>query len=643
MRTSLKKLRAFGIHKHGDERLRRLLQQPVAHLDELARATQDMHDMRDCYDSLLSAAAASANSAYEFSESLKEMGSCLLEKTALNEDEESGKVLLMIGKVQFELQKLVDKYRYHIFQTITNPSESLLNELRVVEEMKKLCDEKRAVYECMMTAPKEKGRIKSKKGENFSTQDLQMAYDEYNEEATLFVFRLKSLKQGQSRSLLTQAARHHASQLCFFRKALKSLEMVEPDVKFVTEQQHIDYQFRGLDDDVEDGDTEDDTSDDDGSDSEKGDGQLSFNYTLDTEGQDTPRDSIEVSSGKGGQDSFVFGGEMRVSSQSAPLFAEKKFDPAERVRQMRQLSSRKFNSYVLPTPVESKSPVSTKADPPQDLKIKWPNLSTSSINFRFSSPLEQRNYEHDGKEKKSGPMRLNPPPQALTENNSNTSSTSGVPPPLAEKFCPLLDGQHTNSNAKSFKRQAFSGPLTDKSWPNKRGISGIGVSDQAQPPMLFSGPLLRTPAPPHSSPPKPSLNASPTFVSTPQISELHELPRPPPNKLAGGNSHQFGYSGPLISKRGQDISATNRSIPKSASPLPPPPLSSNLLGPSRLSPPPLTMARSFSIPSGREKESRSRMSMPLGLPQTNSVDKSLSPPLTPTEFSSIQPTSPSAE
>ena len=78
----------------------------------------------------------------------------------------AGKVLLMLGKVQFELQKLVDRYvgvdcyainfkhtvilgyclllqlsnciffvlqRSHIFQTITNPSESLLNELRTVE------------------------------------------------------------------------------------------------------------------------------------------------------------------------------------------------------------------------------------------------------------------------------------------------------------------------------------------------------------------------------------------------------------------------------------------------------------------------------------------------------------------------------
>ncbi|GKV15747.1 hypothetical protein SLEP1_g26503 [Rubroshorea leprosula] len=45
--------------------------------------------MRNCYDSLLSAAAVTANCAYEFSESLREMGSCLLEKTALLSDPET--------------------------------------------------------------------------------------------------------------------------------------------------------------------------------------------------------------------------------------------------------------------------------------------------------------------------------------------------------------------------------------------------------------------------------------------------------------------------------------------------------------------------------------------------------------------------
>lgn len=70
----------------------------------------------------------------------------------------------------------------------------------------------------MMAQQREKGRSKSGKSESFTAQQLQAAHEEYDEEATLLVFRLKSLKQGQSRSLLTQAARHHAAQVFFVSK-----------------------------------------------------------------------------------------------------------------------------------------------------------------------------------------------------------------------------------------------------------------------------------------------------------------------------------------------------------------------------------------------------------------------------------------
>lgn len=73
----------------------------------------------------------------------------------------------------------------------------------------------RSVYDYMLAQQKEKGKPKSGKIETFSPQQLRAAHEAYDEEATLCVFRLKSLKQGQSRSLLTQAARHHAAQVLF--------------------------------------------------------------------------------------------------------------------------------------------------------------------------------------------------------------------------------------------------------------------------------------------------------------------------------------------------------------------------------------------------------------------------------------------
>ena len=67
----------------------------------------------------------------------------------------------------------------------------------------------------MVAQQREKEKSKSAKVENFTSEELQAARDAYDEEATLCVFRLKSLKQGQCHSLLTQAARHHASQVFF--------------------------------------------------------------------------------------------------------------------------------------------------------------------------------------------------------------------------------------------------------------------------------------------------------------------------------------------------------------------------------------------------------------------------------------------
>lgn len=608
MKTSLRRWRGFTLHKHGDSKDRRDLR-PVAQLDGLAQASQDMLDMRNCYDSLLSAAAATANSAYEFSESLQELGACLLEKTALNDNEESGKVLLMLGKVQFELQKLLDTYRAHIFQTITIPSESLLNELQTVEEMKQQCDEKRNVYEYMVMRQREKGRSKSGKGETFSLQQLQEAHDEYDQEATLFVFRLKSLKQGQSRSLLTQAARHHAAQLCFVKKALKSLEAVDPHVKMVAEQQHIDYQFRGLeDDDVDDGD-----DDDNGSDS-RGDGELSFDYRQNEQEQDavsSSRKSMELDqpditfsqvarleTSKENLDrnyrrSFSFTREVRVSSQSAPLFMNNKSDLVDRRKQMRQSSTRKFNTYVLPTPGDTKSSHSPGPGSPVPGTLK-PSLSGQTFNLRHEYPLDLTKFDKSlGGDKTSNDTAQS----ILRESNNNTASTRLPPPPPGDGFLLSRLDPRGVSVSKKVKRQSFSGPV---------------LKEHHQ---LLSGPLLRNPMPqPPSSSPKVSPSASPTFVSSPKISELHELPRPPArlNLNSSRPMGLVGYSAPLLPK-GQVLSAPSKSaMENAASPLPKPPQA---------------FTRSFSIPSSsHEMDAAHNLEM-------------ASPPLTPISLTIKNPSS----
>ncbi|XP_019427247.1 PREDICTED: uncharacterized protein At2g33490-like [Lupinus angustifolius] len=613
MKMSLRKLRGVvAVEKH--ERSNNLLPLSQLEEEELAQATQDMQDIRDCYDTLLSAAAAAANTAYEFSESLGELGSCLLEKTALNDDEDSGKVLLMLGKTQFQLQKLIDNYRSHISQTITIPSQSLLNELGIVEEMKRHTDEKRDVYEHILTRYRERGRFRSGKAESFSLQQLQTARDEYDEEATSFIFRLKSLKQGQSWSLLTQAARHHAAQLYFFKKAVRSLETVEPHVQLVTKQQHIDYHFIGLE--GEDEDEGDDVDDDDSSD-ENDNGELSFDYGENEHEEDvsTSQNSFKDNLDMLPRISFSFRDKSR--SQSAPLYADNRPDYSGKLRQMQPSLSRKFNSYVLPTPVDTKSSMSSRPSNQVPTKRKT-NLNEPTKNLWHSSPLEPKKYGKIlGDERFSGPNVRNAQ-SILQESNSKTVSTT-LPPPLIDSIL-SSNNDFAASYSKKIKIHAFSGPVASNPWLPTKPVSVESVH-------LFSGPLFRTPIPqPRSSSPTLTSpipqprSSSPTLTSSPKISELHELPRPPSNtqsnsKLLG----LVGHSGPLVS-RGQNLSAANNLvITSAASPLPMPPPA---------------MPRSFSIPSGGTQVAALLGSRPVEGPRKSTVSEDIaSPPLMPIDLS----------
>ncbi|XP_031271466.1 uncharacterized protein At2g33490-like [Pistacia vera] len=637
MMSSLHKLRRFALHKTDTKD--KFDFSPAAQVDELAQAAQEMQDMRNCYDSLLSAAAATANSAYEFSESLHEMGSCLLEKTSLHDDEESSRILLMLGKVQFELQKLIDSYRSHIILTITNPSESLLNELRTVEDMKRQCDEKRSVYEYMMSQQRDKGRSKSGKGESFSPQQLQTAHDEYDEEATLCVFRLKSLKQGQYRSLLTQAARHHAAQLNFFRKGLKSLEAVDTHVRSVAERQHIDYQFSGLEDDeVEDG--EDNYYSNEA-------GELSFDYRQNKQGQDivsTSRNSTEVDEVglSFPQTSLVENAETNLDknpgdhpasnreprgSYSAPLFPEKKNDQAEKFRQIQQSSIRKSGTYVLPTPIDAKVPIASR--PSTSIPFARPtNSSGRTHNPSHSSPLEQKKQDKDYGDGHMSDLSVFKRQSVLKESNINTTSTK-LPPPLAEGFSlPQLDA-FTSSDTKNNKVKAFSGPMTNKSSSKKPVLSSSGPITSTEPNQQVSVVLFPSPVAQPSTSPRRSPSASPPLVSSPRLSELHELPRPP-SGLAGkpAKSHGLvGHSAPLMS-RNQEHTATNKIpsvISSAASPLPIPPL---------------IVPRSFSIPSSGQRAMALHVSKLLESPKVGEKGEEVSsPPLTPISLVNIKPVS----
>lgn len=590
MKASIEKLRRLTSHSHKVDVKEKGDVMATTQIDELDRAGKDMQDMRECYDRLLAAAAATANSAYEFSESLGEMGSCL-EQIAPHNDEESSRILFMLGKVQSELQRLLDTYRSHIFETITSPSEALLKDLRYVEDMKQQCDGKRNVYE--MSLVKEKGRPKSSKGERHIPPESRPAYSEFHDEATMCIFRLKSLKEGQARSLLIQAVRHHTAQMRLFHTGLKSLEAVERHVKVAVEKQHIDCDLSVHGNEMEA--SEDD--DDDGRYMNR-EGELSFDYRTNeqkveasslstpwaTKMDDTdlsfPRPSTTRPAAVNADHREEYPVSTRdkyLSSHSAPLFPEKKPDVSERLRQ----ANPSFNAYVLPTPNDSRysKPVSQALNPRP--------TNHSAGNIWHSSPLEPIKSGKDGKDAESNSFYGRLPRPSTTDTHHHQQQAAG--------------------------RHAFSGPLRPSS------TKPITMADS------YSGAFCPLPTPPvlqshphSSSSPRVSPTASPPPASSPRLNELHELPRPPghfaPPPRRAKSPGLVGHSAPLTAWN-QERSTVTVAVPSAtnivASPLPVPPL---------------VVPRSYSIPSRNQRVVSQRL-------VERRDDIVASPPLTPMSLS----------
>lgn len=282
-------------------------------------------------------------------------------------------------------------------------------------------------------------------------------------------------------------------------------------------------------------------------------------------------------------------------------------DPAEKFRQLRPSFTRKFHSYVLPTPIDTKGKVSTGSGNPVNHTAQA-SLSEATQNLWHSTPLEPKNYEKILKVEKVSPPTVTKILSVLKESNNNIA-TPQLPPPLLDGHIFSRHDQVAASDSKKIKRQAFSGPLTSKPWSTKP----VALKH----PQLFSGPLLRNPVPqPSSSPPKASSGASPPFMSSPKISELHELPRPPASSSSSSRSSGLvGHSAPLVSR------AQVHSSPKmgTKSPLPKPPQ---------------IISRSLSIPSSGPRVVDLPVSRPIEVPVNSQIAEDLvSPPLSPITLS----------
>ena len=281
-----------------------------------------------------------------------------------------------------------------------------------------------------------------------------------------------------------------------------------------------------------------------------------------------------------------------IGTQSAPIFAENVPDPSTRFRKM-NLLNRTVHSYKLPTPADDKNPASAVANksPHSD---QPESKSHVAVNVWHSSPLGKDfmpNSMH------SGPVKM-------------PSSNEGISAPLVYSY-----------STTDFKKiKAFSGPI-----PSKVGLSNPLFSATDHKPSWKRPPYV-LPTRPHgpgwqsSVPPKVTPRVTSLPTTTPRISELHELPRPPAN-VGTMRPGLVGYSGPLVSRRPMPNVSTHVSPPShTASPLPRPPAA---------------MTRSYSIPSNSQRTPIITVDKLLEARHSRESSEVPSPPVTPISLADV--------
>jgi len=315
-----------------------------------------------------------------------------------------------------------------------------------------------------------------------------------------------------------------------------------------------------------------------------------------------------------------------AGSQSEPIFPDKKFDPAEKIKQLRPSSTKKFHTYVLPTPMDVQRSVSTGSVSPVSA-VRFEHKVGAATQLWHSSPLEPHKFIKKSRDDELSSPKKFPKTYSMVLKESNINSGSiRIPPPLSEELSTPHFNRHTGFDTEKIKRQAFSGPLTSRHWSHKPNASAVGFMPSVEHP----GQATMMPAQVRTSrssiSPKASPNVSPPPMKTPMISELHELPRPPiGSERPTRPTSLIGHSAPLV-YRGQELNKTSKTSPiasPAASPLPTPPAA---------------VHRSFSIPSRRKPLSPVAKILE-DLHNTCLSEDVASPPLTPISLTNIHPAS----
>ncbi|KAI5068061.1 hypothetical protein GOP47_0016406 [Adiantum capillus-veneris] len=555
MKSPFKKLRDLAVSKHNKVHEPSSLAEELLEPDDVTQDMESVESIRSQYEGLLTNAHIISGAAYDFSRSVQDMASHMLEAFGQYIDGEIGHVFSMLAKVQFEISKLLDIFAAHVSQTIITPTEKMIGEIQQVQVMKEQYDEKRNTFNLLLK-DMQKGKPKSGKVDNMNR--LASAKEEFNEQGQVLSFRLQSVTQGQSRSLITQAARYHSAQMHLFSKGLASITAMEPVMRQLALEKNIDRSMSeaGISNDVSFEDVQEvEDASKYGVDSES----LTSSPTALLETQDGAAETPEVD---------MAPKKLDPTSKSAPI-SSSMYHQKETSRiletSLEASGQKKLSMYALPSPSNTGQGVDSSKQ----------NFGDSSTTLEVKKPAS-----------------LGKPVDSSTKLPFNASRIHGMPAEQNAKhakrdeklirFNELTNDVNVNKIPKMSRSYSHSGSISNKRLPgNRRQNDNISSSTASHleetDPLYRSGPVSRSPMPMFASPR--SQNVAPNLLSLPQISELHKLPPPPSPNSTGLIAH----SAPLGKK------AHEAPQPKSGptSPLPPPPLARDL------------GARSLSIPALR--------------------------------------------
>eukprot|EP00250_Pteridium_aquilinum_P004900 c15079_g2_i1 orf=398-2188(+) len=568
MKSPFKKLRDFAVSKHNKVNETSSLS-PEEESEDVTQGMQEVEDMRSHYEGLLANAHTISGAAYDFSRSVQEMASFMMENFGQFVDVEIGNIFSMLAKVQFEISKLLDLFAAHVSQTITTPIDMMMIELQQVQTMKEQYDEKRQVFN-LAQKEMQKGKPKSGKADNIS--QLALAKEEFKEQAQVLSFRLQSLKQGQSRSLITQAARYHSAQMHLFSKGLASITAMEPVMRQLALEKNID---RSLSEEDIDNSVSFDAVHGEGDASKHGaeSESLTSSSTTLLEPQIDAADKLDVD---------MIPKRMDTSSKSAPISSSMYYqkETPSRAQEMPLETlghNRKVSMYALPSPLNARGVLASQTKG-HEVESSMPNLVDV-------------NTAHDVKR----PLFLGKPIDESTSQSSQMFRAHGMQTEQSTRhqkkddrlmtFNELTNDGNLNKTPKIGRSYSHSGPISNRRLPaNKRqSINNSAFYNEQIDPLYKSGPVSRSPLPACTS--HSSQSVSPPLLSPPQISELHKLPLPPSPQSA----ILIANSSAPLGKKAQEV----------------PPYKSGLTTP--LLPPPSGLGtRSLSIPTSGSRLPKSK-------------------------------------